>query len=197
MGLAISRIKLIATAIVVLCFQTLSLAQLGPSSTQRNAQGPSEILQTARRHLQKGEECLAAGETECARREFDAAIESILESGIDLRASEPLLAGWRELIERINANEKAPLVASGKQFWKDQEFVGLPEKEAATENASDVIIAGTFQERFTELRKRFREIYDRDITLTGADHPEHMRLYGKGSAYDIRVRDLTREQVRF
>src|SRR5438045_4064152 len=42
-----------------------------------------------------------------------------------------------------------------------------------------------------------RERYDHDITLTGADHEEHRRLYGRGSAYDIRVRDLTREQVAF
>ena len=54
-----------------------------------------------------------------------------------------------------------------------------------------------FQRQFSELRKRFNEKYDRDITLTGADHSEHRRLYGAGSAYDIRVRDLTREQVTF
>ena len=48
-----------------------------------------------------------------------------------------------------------------------------------------------------KIRKRFNEKYNRDITLTGADHSEHRRLYGAGSAYDIRVRDLTREQVAF
>ena len=47
------------------------------------------------------------------------------------------------------------------------------------------------------MRKQFHEKYQRDITLTGADHAEHRRLYGSGSAYDIRVRDLTREQVGF
>jgi hypothetical protein len=54
-----------------------------------------------------------------------------------------------------------------------------------------------FQERFNLLRKSFREKYERDITLTGADHGEHRRLYGRASAYDIRTRDLTREQVAF
>lgn len=54
-----------------------------------------------------------------------------------------------------------------------------------------------FQDRFAQLRSRFKEKYSRDIVLTGADHGEHRRLYGKGSAFDVRARDLTREQVTF
>lgn len=162
---------------------------------------PDQILAIARQHLQKGEQCLSAGDGECARREFDSAVDEILGSGIDLRSSDKLRAGWRDMIEKINRYETTPLAASGKQVWRSQEFEGQPPRDNVAENASteqgvpgDV---GTFQRRFAELRKRFREKYDRDMTLTGADHAEHRRLYGSGSAYDIRVRDLTREQVRF
>jgi hypothetical protein len=63
--------------------------------------------------------------------------------------------------------------------------------------SSGPLTTAVFQTRFVELRKRFEEKYGREITLTGADHAEHRRLYGSGSAYDIRVRDLTREQVGF
>ena len=161
---------------------------------------PDRILAAAVQHVQKGEACLSAGDGECARREFDSAIDEFLQSGVDLRSNERLLAGWRETIEKINRYETSPLAAGGKQLWRSQEFEGQPAQEPVAENASaldgppDV---GTFQRRFAELRKRFREKYARDITLTGADHAEHRRLYGSGSAFDIRVRDLTREQVGF
>lgn len=154
------------------------------------------VLQTARQHIQRGEDCLLRGDADCARREFDSALDAVLESGIDLRANQTLLAGWREMIEVINRHETAPLVAGGGSFWKQQEFDGLPSVEEIIAKQTPMV-SGTFQQRFTELQKRFREQYDRDITLTGADHAEHRRLYGPGSAYDIRVRDLTREQVKF
>ncbi|PYT08134.1 MAG: hypothetical protein DMF60_05590 [Acidobacteria bacterium] len=104
------------------------------------------------------------------------------------------------MIEKINRYETSPLAATGKQLWRSQDFDGRPAPDPATEIASEFdgpADMSTFQRRFAELRKRFREKYSRDITLTGADHAEHRRLYGIGSAYDIRVRDLTRDQVAF
>jgi hypothetical protein len=167
---------------------------------QNVAVSPDVILSVARQHIQKGEECLSAGDGECARREFDSALDEFLESGIDLRSNQRLLAGWREMIEKINRYETAPRSVNGKQLWRSQEFEGRPVQERAAEIASDLDgppDVDTFQRRFSELRKRFQEKYGRDLTLTGADHAEHRRLYGSGSAYDIRVRDLTREQVGF
>jgi hypothetical protein len=41
----------------------------------------------ARIHMQKGEACFNAGDMDCARREFDRAVDSILELGIDVRPS--------------------------------------------------------------------------------------------------------------
>jgi hypothetical protein len=179
-----------------------ALTALIPAATKAQTENagprvtPEAVLQTARQHIQRGEDCISRGDADCARREFDSALDSVLESGIDLRANQTLLAGWREMIEVINRHETAPLVAGGGSFWRQQEFDGLPsEEEVVTRQAP--MVSGTFQQRFTELQKRFREKYDRDITLTGADHAEHRRLYGPGSAYDIRVRDLTREQVKF
>ena len=161
---------------------------------------PDRVLAAAGQHFEKGQQCLTAGDGECARREFDSAIEEFLQSGLDLRSNERLLAAWREMIEKINRYETSPLTATGKQLWRSQDFEGRPAQDPASEVASEFdgpADASTFQRRFAELRKRFQDKYARDITLTGADHAEHRRLYGVGSAYDIRVRDLTREQVAF
>ena len=170
------------------------------SSSSRVSGRTEEILAASKHHVEKGEACLASGDVECARREFDSAIDQYLESGIDLRADERLLASWRETIEKINRHEIANVVAGGKQLWKSQDFEGHPPEERVAETVAESngpLTSAVFQTRFGELRKRFQEKYEREITLTGADHAEHRRLYGSGSAYDIRVRDLTREQVGF
>jgi len=54
-----------------------------------------------------------------------------------------------------------------------------------------------FAERVEELQVRFETRFGRRIVVTGEDHPEHVSLYGKGGALDLRVKDLTSEQVDF
>ena len=177
----------------------------GPTKAQSDIVGArtDEILSAARQQLAKGEACLQSGDIECARREFDHAVDYILEQRIDTRSDPKLSAGTREIVERIYRYETQPIAGNSKAFWKTQEYEGHPapdESEVAdtgSEFPGGPLDPSEFQRRFAVLRNAFREKYDRDITLTGADHWEHRRLYGLGSAFDIRVRDLTREQVSF
>lgn len=176
------------------------MAQGQMASPSRVPARAEQVLTASKHHIEKGETCLAAGDVECARREFDSAVDQFLESEIDMRSDERLLASWRQTIEKINRYETSNLIAGGKQLWKTQDFEGRPpvERVAGTVAESNVpLTSAVFQTRFGELRKRFEDKYAREITLTGADHAEHRRLYGSGSAYDIRVRDLTRDQVKF
>lgn len=186
----------------------LFLAILFPIAASSQVQPPKavdavEALAVAEQHLRKGETCLAAGDADCARREFDTAVDFVFDLGVDVRNDERLRLGLRAIIEKINHYETGPSLAAAKPFWKTQEFKGLPPEEPAdkvdalADASRGPLTVDGFQRKFAELRKRFNEKYDRDITLTGADHSEHRRLYGAGSAYDIRVRDLTREQVNF
>jgi hypothetical protein len=191
------KLILCASALVIL---TPAFLQAQIQSARGAPTGSaSETLRIAKQHLKNGESCLSRGDTDCARREFDSAVDVFLESGVDLRTNVDLLAGWRELIETISRYETASSSAEGARLWKQQEFEGRPqiEVELAKTEPFGQLDSGQFQAKFAELRKRFTEKYGRDITLTGADHPEHRRLYGTRSAYDIRVRDLTREQVSF
>lgn len=48
-----------------------------------------------------------------------------------------------------------------------------------------------------DAQREFQARYGRRIIITGRDHGEHMMLYGPGGALDMRVRDLTREQLVF
>ena len=187
----------IFTVSIIGLFSLPTLAQTAPERTRTD-----EILAVAEQYFQKGEACLAAGNLACARREFDAAIDSIFDQKLDVRGDGKLRAGLRELIEKINRLETAPTPGNAGGMWRTQDFEGRPPTDAAEIAETDdagfgPITSVEFQRRFAALRKAFQEKYSRDITLTGADHGEHTRLYGRGSAFDIRVRDLTREQVGF
>ncbi|HEX2095275.1 MAG TPA: FHA domain-containing protein [Longimicrobiaceae bacterium] len=54
-----------------------------------------------------------------------------------------------------------------------------------------------FARAVAEVQEEFAARFGRRIVVTGGDHAEHLSLYGAGGALDLRVRDLTREQVRF
>lgn len=182
---------------LICCLSLQTRAQSAPERTRTD-----DILAVAEQHFHKGEACLTAGDFVCARREFDAAIDSIFEQGLDVRGDGKLRAGLRELVEKINRLETTPTPTNARGMWRTQEFEGRPPSDPdELAEANDMnfgpLTTVEFQRRFAALRKAFQEKYSRDITLTGADHGEHTRLYGRGSAFDIRVRDLTREQVGF
>jgi hypothetical protein len=187
----------------ILIFSFMPAIAAGQSEHAPGGAVVDDAIAAAERHFRSGENCLKEGNTDCARREFDLAIDSILDLRVDVRSHERLRAGYRELVERINRLETAPGVASASAMWRTQDFDGKPPALKAEVSGAEFdypdgpLTAAEFQRRFAELRNRFREKYDRDITLTGADHGEHRRLYGRGSAFDVRARDLTREQVRF
>jgi hypothetical protein len=57
--------------------------------------------------------------------------------------------------------------------------------------------ATDFATRFLAVQARFASQYHKQVVVTGRDHPEHLSLYGRGGAIDMRVNDLSREQVQW
>ena len=57
--------------------------------------------------------------------------------------------------------------------------------------------AAEFATRFGAMEARFASQFHRQVVVTGRDHPEHLSLYGKGGAIDMRVNDLSRDQVQW
>jgi hypothetical protein len=163
-----------------------------------------DIVQASQQHMKRAEDCFASGNLECARREFDLATDILVDSGIDVRSDTALKLYWRQLVERISRYQSGASDGSSAIAWKTQDYEGrLPdETPAETGIASLVRESGPltpqlFHQRFGDLQARFREKFGREIVVTGADHEEHRRLYGAGSAYDIRVKDLSAEEIKF
>ncbi|HKY27029.1 MAG TPA: transglycosylase SLT domain-containing protein [Pyrinomonadaceae bacterium] len=93
-----------------------TLAQIPAGSSARTIQTEVEktdarvsvIIAKAEDHFRKGKLNLEDNKREQARDEFDRAVDSILESGLDVRASQRLQTYYLELVERIY-REEVPL----------------------------------------------------------------------------------------
>lgn len=93
-----------------------TLAQIPAGSSARTIQTEVEktdarvsvIIAKAEDHFRKGKLNLEDNKREQARDEFDRAVDAILESGLDVRASQRLQTFYLELVERIY-REEVPL----------------------------------------------------------------------------------------
>jgi hypothetical protein len=79
-----------------------------PTEVEQSETRVNLIISGAEDHFRKGKTQLEKNQRENAREEFDKAIDTILESGFDVRASQRLQTFYLDLVERIY-REEAPL----------------------------------------------------------------------------------------
>ncbi|OLE55420.1 MAG: hypothetical protein AUG51_02885 [Acidobacteria bacterium 13_1_20CM_3_53_8] len=72
-----------------------------PNEIERNDPRVTQIIESAERHFKQGQLNLDDNRLDQARDEFDKAVDSILESGLDVRSSQRLQTYYLELVERI------------------------------------------------------------------------------------------------
>ncbi|HEY0764720.1 MAG TPA: transglycosylase SLT domain-containing protein [Pyrinomonadaceae bacterium] len=82
-----------------------SSARTIPTEVEQSEGRIAQIMTRAEDHFRKGKLNLEDSKREQAREEFDKAIDSILESGFDVRASQRLQTYYLELVERIYREE--------------------------------------------------------------------------------------------
>lgn len=91
-----------------------SSARAIPTEVEQSEGRVTQIIARAEDHFRKGKLNLEDSKREQARQEFDKAVDSILESGFDVRASQKLQTYYLELVERIYREEvplQQPVVA--------------------------------------------------------------------------------------
>jgi len=79
-----------------------------PTAVQQSDQAVSRVIAVAEDHFRKGKLNLEDNKRDQARDEFDRAVDSILESGLDVRASQRLNDYYLKLVESIY-REEVPL----------------------------------------------------------------------------------------
>ena len=85
-----------------------SSARTIPTAVEQSEGRVTQIMTRAEDHFRRGKLNLEDNKREQAREEFDKAVDSILESGFDVRASQRLQTYYLELVERIY-REEVPL----------------------------------------------------------------------------------------
>jgi membrane-bound lytic murein transglycosylase D len=78
-----------------------SSARSIPTEIEKNDARVTQIINDAEARFKEGELNLKSNEREQAREKFDGAVNTILESGMDVRASQRLQTYYLELVERI------------------------------------------------------------------------------------------------
>src|SRR4029077_3989172 len=85
-----------------------------PTEVQKADPRVDQVLERANDHFRKGKLNLEDNKREQARDEFDKAVDEILMSGLDVRASQRLQTGYLELVEKIY-REEVPLIQVAPQ----------------------------------------------------------------------------------
>lgn len=109
----ISRLALAVAAAAFIVPSGNTFGQIPAGSSARNIQTDveksdprvSQLIAKAEDHFRKGKLNLEDNKREQARDEFDRAVDAILESGMDVRASQRLQVFYLELVERIYREE--------------------------------------------------------------------------------------------
>lgn len=91
-----------------------SSARVIQTEVEKSAPRVAQIINKAEDSFRKGKLNLEAGKRSEARDDFDQAVDQILTSGIDVRASQELQTYYLELVERIY-REEVPTTAPSRQ----------------------------------------------------------------------------------
>ncbi|HSB27724.1 MAG TPA: transglycosylase SLT domain-containing protein [Pyrinomonadaceae bacterium] len=113
MSVSFPRLVPVGLLIAVVASPVTSFAQIPAASSARNIPTAveqsdariSQVIAKAEDHFRKGKLNLEDSKRDQARDEFDKAVDSILESGFDVRASQKLQTYYLELVERIYREE--------------------------------------------------------------------------------------------
>ncbi|HYP29292.1 MAG TPA: transglycosylase SLT domain-containing protein [Blastocatellia bacterium] len=118
----------------------MAAGQASQAADQKQAQVQA-IINTAEMHYTKGRTAYDEGEYDRARREFDQAVDVILNEAIDVRSDDSLRAYYRKLIEEINRFQIASLEQKDGGF-SEQRYEPSPLDKIATLSEADLEEAG-------------------------------------------------------
>jgi hypothetical protein len=211
------RIYLVAILSVYFwCFTASTTAQIPaaknarafPTEVENSENRVSQIISTAEAHFNQGKDRLKLNQREKAREEFDRAIDSIIESGFDVRDNERLETFYLELIERIYREEVPLRKLVGNDGPKnvagfhDQSFVANRNDELSKPISSQATDSDGFESRRREYLSSIEEykaslekllgIYERNLRQAEERFASAKQLYSNGLILRTHLNDAAR-----
>jgi membrane-bound lytic murein transglycosylase D len=110
-----------------------------PTEVQKTDPRVDQVIERANDHFRKGKLNLEDNKRDQARDEFDKAVDEILTSGLDVRASQRLQTFYLELVEKVY-REEVPLLQTAPQPQNVTPVVaqGAPNPKAETVDVAKV-----------------------------------------------------------
>jgi hypothetical protein len=191
-----ARIALVAALLLLVGSGALLVRafRAGPEAarplSEEDAEHFDALTLRAYEHVERGTTLLEMGMGDAALQEFARGVNTLEASR--LRGNPAVRRSVASLESAIAGIYRA------KRIRVPPTYAAAPSRPAAPRpTLRGGMSTGQFAERFARVQGRFQERFGRTMVVTGRDHPEHLSLYGPGSALDLRVRDLSREQVAF
>jgi hypothetical protein len=191
----LARIAIVAALLLVVGSGALLVRAFRAGSAARplsedDAEYFDALTLTAYEHVERGTSLLEMGLADSALKEFARALNTLETSRLrDDRAVRRSVAALESAIADIYR---------AKRIRVPGRYAAAPRTPATPRPAMrGAMSPEQFAERFARVQQRFSAHFGRPLVVTGRDHAEHLSLYGPGSALDLRVRDLSREQVGF
>ncbi|WP_420130192.1 FHA domain-containing protein [Longimicrobium sp.] len=190
-GAVAGALALVIAAVVVAVSALRREAKVDAPLSEADAVYLDSLMLSSSERVERGTALLALGAADPALREFAGAVNQLETSRL----------GANPWVRPRIANLEAAIAAVYRE-----KRIAVPPRYQAARPATRASSAGLprgaltpeqFAAAVEEAQKEFEARYGRRIIVTGRDHGEHMMLYGPGGALDMRVRDLTREQLVF
>jgi hypothetical protein len=187
-GAVLALVALVVVAGVVVYRGATSESQVTPLSDTDAALFDSLLL-VSYDHMERGSTLLDLGLSDQALQEFARSTNVVETSRLrDNPWVKPRIAALEATIGEIYRTRSINVPA---QYRNAKATVSTASALKAQLSAAD------FAARFGAMQTRFAAHFHRDVVVTGRDHAEHLSLYGRGGAIDMRVNDLSREQVQW
>lgn len=191
----LARVAIVAALLLVVGSGALLVRAFRAGSAARpmseeDAEYFDALTLTAYEHVERGTSLLEMGLADPALKEFARALNTLETSRLrDDRAVRRSVSALESAIAEIYR---------AKRIRVPGRYAAAPRAPSGPRPAMrGAMSTEQFAERFARVQQRFSERFGRPLVVTGRDHAEHLSLYGAGSALDLRVRDLSREQVAF
>ena len=140
---------LLVSPVTSLRAQTLTASSLRTTTNDVERDNPRvlQIIERAEQHFKLGELNLKDNKLDPARAEFDKAVDTVLESGMDVRSNPKLQTFYLQLVERVYRMEVV-LPAPAQTNSQPAQFIA-----ASTNAANDVVPVATQQPGFLREQK--------------------------------------------
>jgi hypothetical protein len=187
-GAVLGLVALLIVAGVVVYRGATNESQVTPLSDNDAALFDSLLL-VSYDHMERGSTLLDLGLSDQALQEFARSTNVVETSRLrDNPWVKPRIAALEATIGEIYRTRSINVPA---QYRNAKATVSTASALKAQLSAAD------FAARFGTMQAQFATQFHRQVVVTGRDHSEHLSLYGKGGAIDMRVNDLSREQVQW